>query len=93
MGVRLVHGYRPRGADAGQTTVVVAEPGAAGDGRMLASDPDSDVIWYNSTGLPSKGEVTILDGNAGTYRYTHDPDVPGTDTFVFFAWDGAPIPW
>jgi hypothetical protein len=84
----LVNVNDPPVADAVQTTLVLSEPGASGDGLMLASDPDSDVIWYNITCLPSKGEVTILDVNAGTYRYTHDPDVPGTDTFVFFAWDG-----
>ena len=84
----LVNVNDPPVADAVQTTLVLSEPGGSGDGLMLASDPDSDVIWYNITCLPSKGEVTILDVNAGTYRYTHDPDVPGTDTFVFFAWDG-----
>ena len=71
-----------------QTTLTLSTPGATGIGQMIAYDLDSPTIWFNITCLPGKGNVTITDVNTGEYSYTHDPDKPGTDTFVFFAWDG-----
>ena len=92
----LINVNDPPVANAVQTVLVISQPGGTADGLMLATDPDGPtfdddgdpVIWYNITCFPSKGIVEILDVNTGSYRYTHDPDLPGTDTFVFFAWDG-----
>ena len=66
-----------------QTTLTLSTPGATGIGQMIAYDLDSPTIWFNITCLPGKGNVTITDVNTGEYSYTHDPDKPGTDTFVF----------
>jgi|TARA_B110000971_G_scaffold175266_1_gene180476 hypothetical protein len=74
----LINVNDPPVANAVQTVLVITQPGGTADGSMLATDPDSPTIWYNITCFPSKGTVTILDVNTGSYRYTHDPDMPGT---------------
>jgi hypothetical protein len=78
----------PPVANQRQTPLILQRPGASGISQLLATDPEDDVITFNITCLPGKGTVTLNDVNTGEYTYVSDPDKPGTDTFVFFAWDG-----
>ena len=86
--MNLVNVNDPPVANPTQPTLVLETPGEVKIGQMLATDPDSPTIWFNVTCLPGKGVVTVTDVNTGAFSYAHDPEYPGTDTFVFFAWDG-----
>ena len=56
-----------------------------GDASLLASDPDSDPLTFQSLGQPAHGFVTM---NAnGTFTYQPYPDYSGNDSFMYLVCD------
>jgi hypothetical protein len=57
--------------------------------NLNATDANNDSLYFLLTENPSKGKVTIVDPNTGAFIYTPNPNVNGTDTFMFKAYDGV----
>ncbi|MCU0587524.1 MAG: malectin domain-containing carbohydrate-binding protein [Syntrophobacteraceae bacterium] len=57
-------------------------------GRLSASDRDFNVLRFHIVQPPSRGTLTELDTETGTFVYTPGPDSTGVDSFVFRASDG-----
>ncbi|OQY43441.1 MAG: hypothetical protein B6242_14650 [Anaerolineaceae bacterium 4572_78] len=53
------------------------------DGRLLATDVESDTLSYILFSLPLKGQVTISDTDTGTFIYTPITNAVGSDMFTF----------
>ena len=57
------------------------------NGTLLASDVDKeDELSYSINENPKNGIITI-DSDTGSYTYTPNPNVDGTDSFTFYADD------
>lgn len=56
-------------------------------GTLTATDVDSTTLTFSGGGKTTKGTV-VVDGD-GTFRYTPDRNVTGSDTFSFTVSDGA----
>ncbi|WP_237570046.1 Ig-like domain-containing protein [Mycolicibacterium lacusdiani] len=56
-------------------------------GTLTATDVDSTTLTYSGGGKTTKGTV-VINGD-GTFRYTPDQNVSGSDTFTFTVSDGA----
>lgn len=56
---------------------------------LHSTDPENRSLTYSIVTNGTMGTVEILDAAAGTYRYTPNPGVTGTDTFTFKASDGV----
>lgn len=56
---------------------------------LHSTDPENRALTYSIVTNGTMGTVEILDAAAGTYRYTPNPGVTGTDTFTFKASDGV----
>jgi Ca2+-binding RTX toxin-like protein len=56
-------------------------------GRLVATDPDGDIIRFSIVTAPSYGSVVITNTATGTYTYTPNPGYSGPDSFVFQATD------
>ncbi|WP_205370080.1 Ig-like domain-containing protein [Thermoleptolyngbya sp. PKUAC-SCTB121] len=52
-------------------------------GRLVATDPDGDIIRFSIVTAPSYGSVVITNTATGTYTYTPNPGYSGPDSFVF----------
>ncbi|MDF2539606.1 MAG: conserved repeat domain protein, partial [Herbinix sp.] len=57
------------------------------NGTLSASDIDGDSLTFEAVTLPSKGTV-VVNAN-GSYTYTPNADVTGSDSFTFRVKDGA----
>ncbi|KPA12433.1 conserved hypothetical protein, membrane [Candidatus Magnetomorum sp. HK-1] len=56
--------------------------------QLQATDNNNDSLYYLLTSNTSKGKVTIVDPNTGTFTYQPNANVNGQDTFMFKAYDG-----
>lgn len=54
--------------------------------RLPASDPDNDPLQYTITEDPTLGTVTI--NSDGSYTYSPNPEVTGSDSFTYSVTDG-----
>jgi hypothetical protein len=57
--------------------------------NLNATDANNDSLYFLLTENPAKGKATIVDPNTGAFTYTPNPNVNGTDTFMFKAYDGV----
>ena len=58
------------------------------DGALMATDAESDPMFYALVGLPVNGTV-IIDATAGTFAYTPVLDFNGSDTFLWIVQDAG----
>src|SRR5439155_15867535 len=58
-------------------------------GRLVATDVDGDAVTFSITRPPRRGVARILDPAIGTFRFTPDMGVRGTDSFIFTAIDAS----
>lgn len=80
----------------GQNTVPVAADSAyttwvneALNGTLHANDGDGDALTYSIVTNGQKGTVSITNATYGTFTYTPNAGVTGTDTFTFQVNDGT----
>lgn len=59
------------------------------NGLLSGLDPDGDAITYSIVALPTKGSVAISNVNLGTFIYTPNLNVSGSDFFTFKVNDGS----
>jgi VCBS repeat-containing protein len=76
----------PVAADA---TVTVTENGSHTGSLPAATDADGEGVTYSVAAGPSRGTVTI--DSDGTFTYTPDPGVSGSDRFLYDVTDGVSI--
>lgn len=55
-------------------------------GKLMGSDADKDMLTYTVSAQPSQGMLTVQ--TDGSYTYTPNTDVVGTDQFSFTVSDG-----
>jgi len=55
-------------------------------GKLMGSDADKDMLTYTVSVPPTQGMLTVQ--TDGSYTYTPDTDVVGTDQFSFIVSDG-----
>lgn len=67
---------------------LVAQPGAAASGTLLAGDAEGETLTYTIVANGSQGSAVITSAVAGTYTYTAIPGAAGADYFTFKANDG-----
>ena len=58
-----------------------------GKGRLLASDPEEQILTYTLVRAPRRGDVEL--GEDGTFTYTPKKNKVGVDSFTFTATDPA----
>lgn len=56
-------------------------------GRLVAADPENDLLHYRITAYPSGGTLRMTDRKAGTYCYTPVEGYVGEDSFRYVAVD------
>ncbi len=59
----------------------------AANGQLQANDQDGDALTFAVATNPTKGNVTIA--SSGSFTYTPDTGITGTDSFTFKANDGT----
>ena len=59
-----------------------------GNGMLVATDAENQTLNYSIVTNGSKGTATITNATTGAYTYTPNPDVYGSDSFSFRAYDG-----
>lgn len=57
--------------------------GTTGSGVLVATDSDGDALTYTLATQPSKGTAVITNTATGSYTYTPNSGVTGTDSFTF----------
>lgn len=55
-------------------------------GKLMGSDADKDMLTYTVSAQPTQGMLTVQ--TDGSYTYTPNTDVVGTDQFSFIVSDG-----
>ena len=55
-------------------------------GKLMGSDADKDMLTYTVSAQPTQGMLMVQ--TDGSYIYTPNPDVVGTDQFSFMVSDG-----
>lgn len=60
-----------------------------GSGVLTATDPDGDTLIYSITAQGAIGTVAINDSATGSYTYTPNAGVSGSDSFTFEVIDSA----
>ena len=60
----------------------------AASGSLNASDIDGDALTYSIVANGTKGSVTLINAATGTYSYTPNANVTGTDNITFKVSDG-----
>ncbi|MCR8842366.1 Ig-like domain-containing protein [Paenibacillus sp. SC116] len=73
---------------AAASTISTVKNTAVG-GTLLGTDADGDTLAYSIVQQPSKGKISSLDTATGTYTYTPNNNVTGSDTFTFQVNDGT----
>jgi len=58
-------------------------------GFFVATEPESEPITFVIQTNPSKGSVQLLDATTGEFKYTPYANIVGTDSFTYYATDGA----
>jgi len=61
----------------------------SGNGTLVASDTDDDVLIYSIVSNGTKGTAVITNASTGAYTYTPDTDSYGSDSFTFKVYDGS----
>jgi hypothetical protein len=56
--------------------------------QLSATDPDGNALRFSLVSLPSKGNVSVTNATDGTFTYTANSGLSGTDSFTFKASDG-----
>jgi len=56
-------------------------------GRLMANDPEGDMLRYVITKYPSKGMLELTNDSYGSYCYTPKPNWTGSDTFTYAVYD------
>jgi hypothetical protein len=56
-------------------------------GRLIASDPEGDILRYVITKYPSKGLLELTNDAYGSYCYTPKPNWTGSDSFTYAVYD------
>jgi hypothetical protein len=57
-------------------------------GKLSATDSDGDTLRFSLVTLPAKGKASITNTADGSFTYTANTGVTGTDSFTFKANDG-----
>jgi hypothetical protein len=73
-------------ATAAALSASVPEGGVCG-GRLAASDPDGDALFYEITAYPKHGSVLLSDSSSGKYIYRPKDGYTGRDSFKYTARD------
>lgn len=68
---------------------VTTSEDTAHSGQLPASDEDSDPLNYTIVSTPSKGSVQITDSSSGSFTYTPNANLNGSDSFTFKVNDGT----
>lgn len=56
-------------------------------GNMKAEDPEGDELTYLIVSYPTRGSLTVTDGQKGSFRYTPRAQSTGSDSFSYVARD------
>lgn len=56
-------------------------------GRLMASDPEGDILRYVITKYPSKGLLELTNDAYGSYCYTPKSNWTGSDSFTYAVYD------
>jgi hypothetical protein len=68
-------------------TLTVVE-GNSATGVLIASDANGDPLTYSIVSAPSMGKVVLSNSTDGSYSYSANTNVSGTDSFTFKVNDG-----
>ncbi|MEN8258461.1 MAG: Ig-like domain-containing protein, partial [Thermodesulfobacteriota bacterium] len=72
-----------------QNTSFTTQEDSTAKGTFVVSDLDGDPLTTSIVTNGTLGNATITNSLTGTYSYTPDPDVSGTDSFTYKANDGT----
>ncbi len=73
----------------GQTSFTLTEDTPL-NGQLVADDPDGDSVTWAVTSNPSRGQLDF-NGSLGTFTYTPNLNVTGSDSFSVTATDGVAV--
>lgn len=85
--IRLVEKKNEAPTVSWATTSVMTQSGISYFGTLGASDADGDGLYFRVTDYPSHGTLTLLDREAGTFRYTPADGYKGKDDFSYVVRD------
>lgn len=70
------------GAPVGESAALQTHAGLALDGRLAASDPNGDALFFEAVSYPENGTL-MLDGATGAFTYLPRAGFDGADTFTW----------
>lgn len=76
-------------APVAQDSTLTTAQDTMGEGTLLASDADNDLLTFSIVANGAHGVAAITDTATGAYSYTPATGYHGTDSFTFRAFDGA----
>lgn len=85
--IRLVDKKNAAPTAAGAALSVVTQTDISYFGTLAASDADGDSLFFRVTSYPKNGTLTLLDKEAGSFRYTPEDGFAGKDSFTYVVRD------